>query len=198
MTVIPTRLLFRLRDDPAVRQSLLDFKAEVSRRWTKGVVIDIDGGVCLFGAAARTGIPRGHVRSGPGPAGAECIKGRQEANADSHVQVDMESATGIALQLLAAAAGVQYTELAEWQDAPERTQADVVDLIDKVLVLPDKLLAAMQRIERDRALQIAHAFQVPLGLIFGPPLVDVEKPSPTTSRALQARPWRQPRPPVTL
>jgi hypothetical protein len=188
--IVPTRLLFRLRDDPAVRQSLLDIKAEVSRAWTKGTLLHIDGSVCLYGAAALTGIPRGHVRSGPGhgPAEGQSINGRQDPAAECHVEFDLDSPTGVAMLLLAAVAGVHHTELAKWQDAPERTQADVVDLIDKVLAMPDKLRDAMQRIEqraeRDRALQIARASQVPIGLILGPPplLVDIEKHEPDYSR----------------
>lgn len=119
-----------------VRHVLLDMKSHLSKGWLQGTYGDGDSKdtsekVCLFGALIKTNRidcyavdPRNYP---PG------VTGRGDRNYHHVFAIITDSPEEIAIKLLAEKAGVYWKELAVWQDAPERTHVEIIDLIDSVL-----------------------------------------------------------------
>ena len=111
----------------ATRQALLDMKQHLARGWTQGELQNKDG-VCLFGALVQAWPDGLRTCVGPGT-----VTGREGGAASGAVGIAGGSAFQ-AMQLLAVAAGVgDIDQLAVWNDQPQRTHEQVIDLIDQVL-----------------------------------------------------------------
>lgn len=117
--------------DIQVRQILQSIKVTILKRgWTQGSLVSKTG-VCLFGAVTCQGtIP---VKRTIENEDEFSIKGRDKGEEPTSYNLSFFAPAGKAFILLAYQAGVMLSDLAVWQDDPDRTQEEVIKLIDDTL-----------------------------------------------------------------
>jgi hypothetical protein len=127
--------------DTETRSLLLNMKASLSKGWVQGKLgIDEDiklneEGVCLFGAAMALGPCR--VASGLADeiSVENPVKGRQQGTGYvTLITAEEGTSTYSAMDLIAKELNIPMVDVALWNDAPERTHQDIIDVIDCVLL----------------------------------------------------------------
>lgn len=121
---------------PQARQILLDMKAHLSIGWVQNLLFDTaeegEETTCLLGAGVRVAGLEGRVVMGTDSAAYSGRKGPIGVPVTQYYP-DNNPYLVEAFDLLADDLGITRIELAIWNDAPGRTHAEIIDLIDRVL-----------------------------------------------------------------
>lgn len=111
------------------RTILLDMKGKLSAGWIKGSIFN-ENGMCLLGAAAKAGNLMPTTHRNPD---AILAKNRSSTQSRFHFHVMSDTPLAKAMLALAETAGISWEDLAVWNDDPNRTHQEIIDLIDKTL-----------------------------------------------------------------
>lgn len=125
------------------REVLVGMKSELSKGWVQGELQNLDG-VCLYGALIRVG----ELHCGPNWRSSPAVKGRTNESSSLSYYLDLNSSEGKAIVAISDEIGVNWNDLALWQDEPGRTLDDLINVIDRILIEEDARVRTLESLDR--------------------------------------------------